>query len=185
MNEDEGNEQERAMRLGLVCTRTAMLAGHDNDVLAKVDVERRLMVEATRNFNQAVAGARAAGFAWEEIAESVPDFAHSHGVHAAEKLFELVSAGDSRLSERYVSWRCGDCEGLVLDQGPYSANPVNSEPGHRESCGRLTRDLDAYLAGLGFRNHGGAGFAPAVTEDFGGWTPYVGPTQPEGPGLGM
>ncbi len=61
-------------------------------------------------------------------------------------MFESVSAGGSRLSERYVSWRCGDCEGLVLDQGPYSANPVDSEPGHRERCGRLSRELDAYLA---------------------------------------
>ncbi len=72
MNEDGGNEQERAMRLGLACTRTAMLAGHDNDVLAKVEVERRLVVEATHNSKMAVAGARAAGFAWEQIAERVP-----------------------------------------------------------------------------------------------------------------
>ncbi len=185
MNEDGGNEQERAMRLGLACTRTAMLAGHDNDVLAKVEVERRLVVEATHNFKMAVAGARAAGFAWEQIAERVPGFTRAYGAQAAKTLFESVSAGGSRLGKRYVSWRCGDCEGLVLDQGPYSANPADSEPGHRERCGRLSRELDAYLAGLGFRDHGGAAFAPAVTDDVSGWTPSVGPTGPEGPALGM
>ncbi len=185
MNEVGRNEQKRAMRLGLACTRSTPLDGDDNDVLARVEVEHRLVVEATHNFSQAVAGGRPAGFAREQIAERVPGFAPAQSARAAEKLFELVSAGGSRLSERYVSWRCGDFEGLVLDQSPYSANPVDSEPGHRESCGRLTRELDADLVGLGVGDHGGAGFAPAVTDDVGGWTPRLGPTEPEGPALGI
>ncbi len=177
------DEQGRAMRLGLDCTRTAMLAGHDDDVLAKVEIERRLVVQTTRSFKQAVAGARTTGFAWEQIVEHVPGLACAHEAEAAGKLFELVSTGGPRLGDRYVSWRCGDCEGLVLDQGPYSANPVDSERGHRESCRRLTRELDAYLAGLNFADRAAARFTPAVTDDIRGWT-RLGRTEPEGPGLG-
>lgn len=140
-------EQERAMHLGMASTRRDMLAGHDG-VLAKVEVERHLVLLAGRSFSRAVCDARAEGFGWEQIAEHVPSFTAAYGAEAGEKLFESVSIQDSRL-ERHFSWRCGDCGGLVLDAGPYGGHPADTEPGHRDGCGRLARDASAYVAGLG------------------------------------
>ena len=51
------------MRLGLDCTRAAMLAGNHDDILAKVEIERRLVFQTARDFSRTIAEARAAGFA--------------------------------------------------------------------------------------------------------------------------
>jgi hypothetical protein len=137
------------MRRAFARATAEMLADDDEGQMAAVAIGRRLVIEATRTFNQYVARARAAGFTWEQIAERVPGYTRVHGAEAPEVLFEQV-AGQSRpgFAERYVSWRCGDCEALVLDRGPDGWHPADAEPGHRDGCERLWRDVTVYVAGL-------------------------------------
>jgi hypothetical protein len=116
-----------------------MLADDDNGPLAEVAIGRRFVVEATRSFDLSVARARAAGF-WEQIAERVPGYTRVYGAEAAEVAevaFNEVAVPRSGPDEHYVSWRCGDCEGLVLDRGPYGDHPIDAEPGHRTGWERL------------------------------------------------
>lgn len=135
------------MHLGLGRTRRDMLVGRPG-ALAEIQAERRLMLEAERGFRRAVVEARPQGFTWEVIAEHVPGFARAYGTGAAAHLFESLSLVGSRLGERHVSWRCSDCDGPVLDRGPYGGHPADNEPGHREGCGRLREEVVAYLAEL-------------------------------------
>lgn len=173
------DEQERAVRLGLARTRADAVGGQVG-ALAKVEVERRLEAEAWRGFTRAVAEARAEGFSWEQIADG------RNGAEAAEKLFESVAVSGSRLGERYVSWRCGDCDGLVLDHGPYGGHPADSEPGHRADCGRLGAEVSQYLAGIEARDADeelAAGLARVVTGHVRALPPRTRPIEPDGPGL--
>lgn len=78
------------MHLGLDRTRREMLVGGQGP-LAKVEAERRLVLEAGRGFERAVREARAEGLSWEKIAEYAPGFTGAFGAEAAEKLFESVS----------------------------------------------------------------------------------------------
>lgn len=173
------DDQERAVRLGLARTRADALGGQVS-ALAKVEVERRLEAEAWRGFARAVADARAAGFSWEQIAD------RPNGAEAAEKLFESVSVLGSRLGERYVSWRCGDCDGLVLDRGPYGGHPADTESGHGEDCGRLGAEVSQHVAGVEGRDADeelAARIARAVTGHVRGVPPCARPMELDGPGL--
>lgn len=174
--------QERALRLGMDRTRREMLAGHD-DALARVEVERRLELGAWRDFAQAVVEARAEGHTWEQIVNHVPGLGPAHGAEAAEKLFELVSVPGSRFGEDHVTWRCGDCDGLVLDRGPDAGHPVDAEPGHRDDCGRLASEISRYVAGLDAEDQLAAGIAPLVTDHVRGLPPTARPVEVGGPGL--
>jgi len=173
------DDQERAVRLGLARTRADALAGH-HGALAKVAVERRLGAEAWRGFARAVADARAEGFSWEQIADG------TDGADAAEKLFESVSVSGSRLGERYVSWRCGHCDGLVLDRGPYGGHPTDTESGHGEDCRRLGAEVSQYVADIEGRDADeelAARIARAVTGHVRGLPPCARPMELDGPGL--
>ncbi len=145
---NSGMDIQGTSDLGLANSSTARLEANDDDVLAKVETTRRLVVQTTRDFGHAVAAARAGGFSWEEICEHVPTFARAYGREAAEKLFELASAAGSGQTGRYLRWRCPECGGLVLDHGPYGGHPSDNEPGHREGCGRHASELSIYVAGL-------------------------------------
>ena len=161
-----------------------MLADDDGGPLAEVAIGRRLVIEATRTFNHYVARARSAGFTWQEIAERVPGYSRDYGVEAAEVLFTQV-AGSPRpgFAEHYVSWRCGDCEGLVLDRGPYGGHPADAEPGHRDGCQRAGREVTAYVAGLLGEQQLDAGIARNVDDDLDQGPPPERPLQFRGPGL--
>jgi hypothetical protein len=148
VSDESWKDQERAMRQGLERTSVEMLAYGDNGILAEAAIGRRLVVEATRSFNRSVARARAEGFTWEQIAEHVPGYVRAYGDEAGEALYDEVAVVSAGLQERYVSWRCGDCEALVLDQGPYAGHPADVEPGHRQGCVRHSREVAAYVAGL-------------------------------------
>jgi hypothetical protein len=113
-----------------------------------VAIARRLVVEATRSFNRSVARARAEGFTWEAIAEQVPGYVRAYGDEAGEALYDEVAVVSADLQERYVSWRCGHCQSLVLDQGPYGGHPADIESGHRQGCGRLSKEVASYVTGL-------------------------------------
>jgi hypothetical protein len=63
-----------------------------------------------------------------------------------------------------VSWRYGDCEGLVLDRGPYGGHPIDAEPGHRTGCERLDRDITAYVTKLLAEHQVDAGVARDVGD---------------------
>ena len=174
-------DQERAVRVGMDRTRREMLAGRD-DALARVELERRLELEARRGFGQAVAEARAEGFTWEHIAGSVPGLAR-HGAEAAEMLFELVAVPGTGANVAHLSWRCGDCDGMVLDRGPYGGHPADAEPGHRDTCGRLAAEVSQYVAGLDADDQLAAGIAALVTDHVQELEAWDRPVELDGPGL--
>lgn len=177
-------DQERALRLGMDRTRREMLAGQD-DALARVEVERLLELEARRVFAQAVIEARADGHSWEQIVRHVPGLEPAYGDEAAEKLFALVSVPGSRFGGDHVSWRCGDCDGLVLDRGPDAGHPVDAEPGHREGCGRLAAEVGRYVAGLAADDQLAAGIVGVVTDHVRGLEAWERPIELDGPGLDL
>jgi hypothetical protein len=171
------------MRQGLERTSAEMLAYGDNGILAEVAIGRRLVVEATHNFNRSVARARAEGLTWEAIAEQVPGYVRAYGDEAGEALYDEVAVVSADLRERYVSWRCGHCQSLVLDQGPYGGHPADVEPGHQQGCARLSREVAAYVAHLHLGDRIEKSVLPDVGDDL-GVPPLSTPSmQPEGPGL--
>ena len=173
-------DQERALRLGMGRIRRELLVDQ-NDALARVEVERRLELEARRGFAHAVVVARAKGHPWEQIVQHVPGLGPAYGEDAAEKLFELVSVPGSRFGDNHVSWRCGDCSGLVLDRGPDAGHPVDAQPGHREDCGRLAAEVGRYVAGLAAADQLAAGIAGLGTPvELEAWDR---PIELDGPGL--
>ena len=177
-------DQERALHLGMDRTRREMLAGLD-DALARVEVERRLELEARRAFVQAVVEARAEGHSWEQIVHHVPGLRPAYGAEAAEKLFALVSVPGSHFGEDHVSWRCGDCDGLVLDRGPDIGHPVDAEPGQHERCGRLAAEVGRYTAGLAADDQLAADIANVVTDHVRELEAWDRPIELDGPGLDL
>jgi hypothetical protein len=182
VGDESWKDQERAMRQGLERTSAEMLAYGDNGILAEVAIGRRLVVEASRSFNRSVARARAEGFTWEQIAEHVPGYARAYGNEAGEALYDELAVVSADLQERYVSWRCGDCEALVLDQGPYGGHPADIEPGHRQGCVRHSREVAAYVAGL-LRHPAEPSVSADVGDDSEAAVPSACPMQLEEPGL--
>ncbi|MGH2625595.1 MAG: hypothetical protein ACRDHY_02955 [Anaerolineales bacterium] len=174
-------DQQRALRLGMDRTRREMLAGQD-DALARVEVERPLELEARRGFGQAVVEARAEGHSWEQVVHHVPGLGSAYGAEAAEKLFALVSVPGSRFGEDHVSWRCDDCDGLVLDRGPDAGHPVDAEPGHREDCGRLAAEVSRYIAGLDADDQLAAGIVRVATDQVRELETWDRPIELGGPG---
>jgi hypothetical protein len=130
-----------------------------------------------------VARARAAGFSCEQIVEVVPGYTRVHGAEAPEVLFNEVAVPRSGPGEPYVSWRCGDCEGLVLDRGPYGGHPVDAEPGHRAGCERLERDITGYVTDLLAEHELDAGVARDVGDDLDQGRSPTRPMRFEGPAL--
>jgi hypothetical protein len=175
----------QAMCVGLSRTRRQMLGDHGDGVLDMVEVERRLVMETTKTFDRAVADARAADFTWEEITQRVPGLVRTYGPHAAEKLFEMVAVVGSRLGERYAPWRCGECDGLVRDFGPYGGHPVDVEPGHRSDCERQAVEVSAYEAGLEADDQPAVGITRAASHHFRHLECQNQPIEFEGPGLGL
>lgn len=177
-------DQERALRLGMDRTRREMLAGQD-DALARVEVERRLELEARRGFGQAVGEARAVGRSWELIVKHVPGLGPAYGDDAAEKLFALVAVPGSRIGGDHVTWRCGECDGLVLDRGPGAGHPADAQPGHRNDCGRLAAEVGRYVAGLAAEDQLAAGIAAVVTDPVRELEAWDRPIELDGPGLDL
>lgn len=176
---------DQAMYVGLSRTRRQMLRDHGNGVLDMVEVERRLVMETTKAFDRAVADARAADFTWEEITQRVPGLVRTYGPHAAEKLFEMVAVVGARVGERYAPWRCGECDGLVRDYGPYGGHPVDVEPGHRVDCERQAVEVSAHEAGLEADDQPAVGITRAASHHFRNLECQHQPIEFEGPGLGL
>ncbi len=176
---------DQAMYVGLSRTRRQMLGDHGDGLLDKVEVERLLVTETTKAFARAVAEARAANFSWEQIAQRVPGVVRNFGPQAAERLFEMVAVVGSRPGERYAQWRCGECDGLVRDYGPYGGHPVDAEPGHRGDCERQTRAVRAYEAGLEADDQPANGILRVASDDISNLKPRSQPMDIQGPGLGL
>ncbi len=175
---------DQAMYVGLSRTRHQML-GHDEGILDKVEVERRLVMETTKAFNRAVADARAADLTWDQITQRVPGLITAYGPRAVEQLFEMVAVAGSRLGDRYAPWRCGECDGLVRDYGPYGGHPIDAEPDHRGDCGRQTVAISAYEASLEADDQPAVGVTRAVPHHFRNLEYQHQPIEFEGPGLGL
>jgi hypothetical protein len=184
-DDERRRDLDQAMYVGLARTRRQMLGDHGDGLLDKVQVERLLVTETTKAFARAVAEARAADFTWEQIAQRVPGLVRTFGPQAAERLFEMVAVVGSRLGERYAPWRCGECDGLVRDYGPYGGHPVDAEPGHRGDCGRQARAVRAYEAGLEADGQRAIDIRQTVTHHGSKSAPWAEVIGPEGPGLGL
>ncbi len=130
-----------------------------------------------------MARARAAGFTWEQIAERAPGYTRVHGAEAPEVLFNEVAVPRCGLGEPYVSWRCRDCEGIVLDRGPYGGHPVDTEPGHRAGCERLGRDITGYVTDLLAEHEVDARVARDVGDDLDQGPSPARPMHFDGPAL--
>ncbi len=176
---------DQAMRVGLARTRRRMLGDHADGLLDKVELERLLVMETTKAFDRAVADARAGDFTWEQITQRVPGLARTYGPQAADRLFETVAAVGSGLAERYVRWRCSECEGFVRDYGPYGGHPRDNEPGHRGDCERQADGVAAYDAGLEADDQPTVGIMRAVSDHISILESRPQPTEHEGPGLGL
>ncbi len=72
MTDARWKDQESTIRRAFARAIAEMLVDDDEGQLAAVAIGRRLVIGATRTFNQYVARARAAGYTWEQIAERVP-----------------------------------------------------------------------------------------------------------------
>ena len=184
-DDERRRDLDQAMYVGLARTRCQMLGDHGDGLLDKVEVERRLVVETTKAFAGAVADARASDFTWQQIAQRVPSLVSAYGAHAAERLFEMVAVVGSRMGERYGLWRCGECDGLVRDYGPYGGHPVDAEPGHRGDCERQTRAVHAYEAGLEADDQPANGILRVASDDISNLKPRSQPMEIHGPGLGL
>ena len=147
-DDERRRDLDQAMHVGLCRTRRQMIGDHGDGLLDKVEVEHLLVKETTTAFARAVAEARAADFTWEQITQRVPGLVRTFGPQAAERLFEMVAVVGSRPGGRYTPWRCGECDGLVRDYGPYGGHPGDMEPGHRGDCDRQTIAVWAYEASL-------------------------------------
>lgn len=173
-------DHDQAVRRSLDALRRDLLDGHP-ETLAAVEIERRLEAEAGRGFRRAVAEARTEGCSWDEIAEHA-GFSR-HGVDAGEKLFEALAIPGGRVGDSHVSWRCGDCEGLVLDHGPYGEHPSDAESGHHQNCARLLAEISRYAAGRDLEDELAAGIAGVVSDhvrERGRWDRSI---EGDGPGL--
>lgn len=114
---------------------------------------------AGREMRTQIRRSREAGQSWAELAVplrpvlDVPESAPLDG--AATAAFGWAAGPARRMfDDRYVSWRCPACGGLVTDHGPDAGSPEDSEAGHSASCPRLgaaidarRRDLDAWDGG--------------------------------------
>ena len=139
-------QQRVQVRAGLLRLQTA-LKGERASPLEEVSVARRIAQEAQAAFVFEVTAARGAGHSWEHIAEHAPGFGPVPGDDGAQRLFEsLTSASGDRTDS--VGWRCGSCDGVVVDRGPYGGHPSDAEQGHREECERHRRDVERYVAAL-------------------------------------
>lgn len=139
-------QQRVQVRAGLLRLQ-AVLKGERASPLDEVSVARRIAQEAQAAFVFEVKAARGAGHSWERVADHAPGFGPVPGDDGAQRLFEsLTSASVNRTA--CVGWRCGSCDGVIVDRGPYGGHPSDAEHGHLEECGRHRRDVERYLAEL-------------------------------------
>ncbi|MGH9156115.1 MAG: hypothetical protein ACRD1K_09860, partial [Acidimicrobiales bacterium] len=137
-------QRERALLVGLADTRRQMI-GDDDSTLAGVTVARHIAMAARRDFVRRVSDARAAGHSWEQLAAATPNFVGVYGPDAGQALFEDVGLHGSQIDPLYAAWRCGNCDGLVLDRGPSGGHPLDAQPGHQPECARLAEETRRYL----------------------------------------
>ena len=114
---------------------------------------------ARRETRTQIRRAREAGQTWTELAaplRPVLDLPEDAPPYEAGTAAFDWAAGPARsmFDDRYVIWRCPDCEALVTDHGPDAGGPEDSETGHSPACARLAaaiearrRDLDAWDGG--------------------------------------
>ena len=139
-------QQRVQVRAGLLRLQT-VLKSEKASPLEEVSVARRIAQEAQAAFGFEVKAARSAGHSWERIADHAPGFGPATGSDGAQRLFEsLTTASGNRTAS--PRWRCGSCDGVVVDRGPYGGHPSDGEQGHREQCERHRRDVERYVAAL-------------------------------------
>lgn len=100
-------------------------------------------------------------------------------------LFKLVAVPGAGASVDHLSWRCGDCDGMVLDRGPYGGHPADAEPGHGDACGRLAAEVSQYVAGLYADDQLATGVAAPVIDHARELQAWDRPIELGGPGLDL
>ncbi|MFJ9365423.1 hypothetical protein ACIRRA_13525 [Nocardia sp. NPDC101769] len=110
------------------------------DPVQGIDVAIRTVRQAERLLDRYVRQARALGRSWKQIGEAL-DLDMIDG-DPAERAFEYVTAEPDRFDSRRMTWRCGSCDRLISDYGPYTG-PSDSEEGHTDSCIRHRAEIAA------------------------------------------
>jgi hypothetical protein len=111
------------------------------------DVSERLIRTWAEN-------ARATGYSWDAIGEALGLLAEGQTFNRAEAAFDFVagerplpvngiSVRRMRIVQPEVRYRCGTCDRMATDRGPWEGNPEEELSGHREDC---TLYADLYRA---------------------------------------
>ncbi|MEU9821748.1 hypothetical protein ACIGG9_18255 [Pseudonocardia alni] len=96
--------------------------------------------------------ARAAGRSWDEVAKAL-DLSTDGLGSAGETAFDWLVVGrvpepdpEDVRSFRTPSayWRCGSCDQLITDDGPFESHPDDQEGGHARGCARHLKDIAAW-----------------------------------------
>jgi hypothetical protein len=101
---------------------------------------RDIEFAAQHHFRDYMRQAREAGHSWRAIGEGLDlaEKAREKDLTVAEAAFDLAAGDrDSYYALTYgrsVTWRCGECNGLVIDHGPGDAGT------HQPGCQRFARE---------------------------------------------
>ncbi len=125
----------------------------DVEPIAGMRAAREIELGARYHTRTYIRDAREAGRTWHEIGRALGLVPGGEADQAGQTIAEAAytyGAGhpDSETAWRYgrsFPWRCGSCEGLISDRGPFDG-PADAEPGHGGECARLAATLGAWDA---------------------------------------
>lgn len=117
--------------------------------LAAITAARHLEWEAREAVRAHARTAREDGESWTDIGEAL-GFANDPEpgmTSVAERAFLRVASDLGR--GPCFAWTCPQCREMVIDYGPETGNPADTEQGHTEGCARLAETVAAWDAQWG------------------------------------
>lgn len=122
--------------------RGAQPTVRDVDPVAGLRAARDIELGAQHTIRYYILDARERGYSWQYIGGvlNLSAGTQPHREPAAEAAFTYAAgpaeAPAARRYGRSISWRCGACQELILDRGPFD-HPAEAERGHAGDCLRL------------------------------------------------
>src|SRR5581483_2093179 len=106
---------------------------------------------AARLTREQVTRARSDGASWLDIGRALGlDGDSDYDVMVAA--YDQSAGRDGIGTPRPFHFPCGTCGQRIRDNGPWSANPLDEEEGHADSCTRFAEAVRAYRAQWGDEN---------------------------------
>ncbi len=112
--------------------------------LAGIRAARLVERSALRMIRDYIRYARQEGVSWPAIGEAVG--IGEHYGELASAAFQYAAGPATGLSRPLFAFRCGACELIVTDYGPYESHPEDNEHGHAPDCPRMTAVVAAWQA---------------------------------------